>query len=82
MRWTARTNWTHLYGLAEEYLKENHTNTIPMDYQTQDGIWLGAWLRRQRMLAYPDKMGNPAVNGYRPLSNVQAEMVRRLGSAS
>lgn len=82
MRWTVRRNWTHLYGLAEEYLKENHTNTIPVDYQTPDGIWLGAWLRRQRMLAVPGKEDNPAVRGYKPLSDTQAELVRRLGSAT
>ena len=48
MVWDKPDAWEHRYRLAEQYLAENGNLNIPTKYKTEDGIWLGTWLYRQR----------------------------------
>ncbi len=58
MIWDKLSSWEYRYELCQRYLEENHGMTIPRDYKTADGIWLGTWLYRQRRLAegHPSQM--------------------------
>ncbi len=80
MKWNLKKDWEYIYGLAESYLQETGAATIPTTYKTEDGICLGVWLRRQRLLAGVETAAKAELSGYKPLSHRQIEMVRRLGS--
>ena len=45
MDWTNRND---RYELALAYKEEHGTIEIPATYKTEDGIWLGSWVARQR----------------------------------
>ena len=71
MRWDTADPWEYRYELSRRYLKENGCTTIPRDYKTADGIWLGTWLYRQRRLLE----GNPSGQ---KLNAEQRRMLRQL----
>ena len=50
--WTNRNDrkWQHRYELAVEYKKEHGSLAVPAQYRTEDGIWLGSWLSRQKQM--------------------------------
>lgn len=48
--WEKPDSWQHRFELAAEYLKVNGNLQIPAKYKSEDGIWLGTWLYRQRVL--------------------------------
>lgn len=50
MDWRLEDPWEHRYKLACQYQKEHGNLKIPAKYKTQDGIWLGNWLQRQKLL--------------------------------
>jgi superfamily II DNA or RNA helicase len=50
MIWEKDDPWEHRYQLAQEYLKRYGDLNIPAQYKTEDGIWLGKWLYRQKLI--------------------------------
>ena len=48
MLWKTESSWEHRYKLAKQYLETHGNLNIPAKYKTEDGIWLGAWLYRQK----------------------------------
>ena len=50
MNWEKTDSWQHRYELAVEYKKEHGSLAVPAQYRTEDGIWLGSWLSRQKQL--------------------------------
>ena len=36
--------------LAVEYKREHGSLAVPAQYRTEDGIWLGSWLSRQKQM--------------------------------
>ena len=71
MVWDKASSWEYRYELSRKYLEENHCTTIPRDYKTADGIWLGTWLYRQQRLLE----GYPAGQ---KLSERQRQLLRQL----
>ena len=57
MIWDKASSWEYRYALCRKYLEEHKSTSIPRDYKTADGIWLGTWLYRQRRLleGYPSQ---------------------------
>lgn len=57
MNWEKTDSWQHRYDLAVEYKKEHGCLAVPAQYRTEDGVWLGSWLSRQKqMLREPKKL--------------------------
>ena len=50
MNWEKTDSWRHRYELAVEYKKEHGSLAVPAQYRTEDGIWLGSWLSRQKQM--------------------------------
>ena len=40
--------WRERFELAQKYRAEHGDLEIPLNYKTENGIWLGSWLYRQR----------------------------------
>ena len=51
MIWDKASSWEYRYELCRKYLEENRCAAIPRDYKTDEGIWLGTWLYRQKRIA-------------------------------
>jgi len=57
MNWEKTDSWQHRYDLAVEYKNTHGCLAIPAQYRTEDGVWLGSWLSRQKqMLREPKKL--------------------------
>ncbi len=71
MVWDKASSWEYRYELCQKYLKEHDCTDIPRDYKTDDGIWLGTWLYRQRRIleGYPSRQ---------KLSEKQRRLLRQL----
>lgn len=67
--------WEYRYQLAAAYLQKHGTATVPTTYKTDNGICLGAWLRRQMKLA--GETG--ATTNLKPLAPWQKEKLEQLG---
>lgn len=50
MDWRLEDPWEYRYQLAVQYRKKQGNLDIPADYKTPEGIWLGKWLSRQKVL--------------------------------
>ena len=50
MIWEKTDSWQHRYELAAAYKKEHGSLAVPAQYRTEDGIWLGSWLSRQKQM--------------------------------
>ena len=50
MNWEKTDSWQHRYELAVEYKKEHGSLAVPAQYRTENGIWLGSWLSRQKQM--------------------------------
>lgn len=50
MNWEKTDSWQHRYELAVEYKREHGSLAVPAQYRTEDGIWLGSWLSRQKQM--------------------------------
>ena len=48
MIWDKYDPWQERYDLAKQYLAEHGDLEVPLNYKTENGIWLGSWLYRQR----------------------------------
>ena len=48
MIWDKYDPWQERYDLAQEYQEHYGNLEIPLSYKTENGIWLGSWLYRQR----------------------------------
>ena len=77
MNWEKTDSWQHRYELAVEYKKEHGSLAVPAQYRTEDGIWLGSWLSRQKlMLREGKKLSAERCAALREL--FQGENTRRL----
>ena len=48
MVWEKYDPWQERYDLAKKYQEEHGDLNVPLNYKSEDGIWLGSWLYRQR----------------------------------
>ena len=48
MIWDKYDPWRERFELAKKYLAEHGDLDVPLNYKTENGIWLGSWLYRQR----------------------------------
>lgn len=48
MIWDKYDPWQERYDLAKQYLAEHGDLEVPLNYKSENGIWLGSWLYRQR----------------------------------
>ena len=48
MVWDKYDPWRERFELAQKYRAEHGDLEIPLNYKTENGIWLGSWLYRQR----------------------------------
>ena len=48
MVWEKYDPWQERYELAKKYQEEHGDLNVPLNYKSEDGIWLGSWLYRQR----------------------------------
>lgn len=77
MIWEKTDSWQHRYELAAAYKKEHGSLAVPAQYRTEDGIWLGSWLSRQKlMLREGKKLSAERCAALREL--FQGENTRRL----
>lgn len=74
MDWRLEDSWEYRYRLACQYQEEHGNLKIPTKYKTADGIWLGNWLQRQKLLL---KRGDVSV-----LTPGQVERLRVLVAGS
>lgn len=54
MDWRMNDPWEHRYYLVQQYQREHGNLNIPAKYKTSEGIWLGNWLYRQKVLLQED----------------------------
>lgn len=50
MVWAKPDSWKHRLELAQEYKQTHGDLNIPSQYRTEEGIWLGSWLSRQKQM--------------------------------
>jgi hypothetical protein len=52
MEWRGNydSNWQKCYEYAAEYYAQHGHLNIPVAYKTPDGVALGVWVRRQRLV--------------------------------
>lgn len=84
MDWREQDPWSHRYELAVQYKKEHGNVNIPAKYKTEDGIWLGTWLSRQRALMQQGGLTlagaeKPQGKPGKPLTEQQRRMLAALG---
>ena len=60
MNWEKTDSWQYRYELAVEYKKEHGSLAVPAQYRTEDGIWLGGWLSRQKQMLREGKSSPPS----------------------
>lgn len=54
--------WNKIYKLASEYYKENGHLVVPKDYKTNEGIYLGKWIVKQRKLFGEDVLSDKEIS--------------------
>lgn len=50
-KYREQQNWEYMYHLVMEYREKHGGKTLPVNYCTEDGVLLGAWLSRQKRFA-------------------------------
>ena len=55
-------SWQHRYELAAAYKAAHGSLELPAQYRTEEGIWLGSWLSRQKQLL---QKGDKSLRGER-----------------
>ena len=48
MIWSRGDPWMQRYELVRKYKEEHHGMLMTSQYRSEDGVWLGSWLARQR----------------------------------
>ena len=48
MVWSRSNGWDYRLSLAREYKREHNGEPVPSQYVTEEGIWLGSWISRQK----------------------------------
>lgn len=48
MVWNRNSGWDYRLSLAREYKQAHHGAPVPSQYITEEGIWLGSWISRQK----------------------------------
>lgn len=59
MVWQKPDSWQHRYELAQAYKAAHGSLEMPTQYCTEDGIWLGSWLNRQKQML---QKGDPGLS--------------------
>ena len=62
MVWQKPDSWQHRYELAAAYKAAHGSLELPAQYRTEEGIWLGSWLSRQKQLL---QKGDKSLRGER-----------------
>ena len=62
MVWQKPDSWQHRYELAAAYKAAHGSLELPAQYRTEEGIWLGSWLSRQKQLF---QKGDKSLSGER-----------------
>ena len=62
MVWQKPDSWQHRYELAAAYKAAQGSLELPAQYRTEEGIWLGSWLSRQKQLL---QKGDKSLSGER-----------------
>ena len=62
MVWQKPDSWQHRYELAASYKAAHGSLELPAQYRTEEGIWLGSWLSRQKQLL---QKGDKSLSGER-----------------
>ena len=62
MVWQKPDSWQHRYELAAAYKAAHGSLELPAQYRTEEGIWLGSWLSRQKQLL---QNGDKSLSGER-----------------
>lgn len=62
MVWQKPDSWQHRYELAAAYKAAHGSLELPAQYRTEEGIWLGSWLSRQKQLL---QKGDKSLSGER-----------------
>lgn len=62
MVWQKPDSWQHRYELAAAYKAAQGSLELPAQYRTEEGIWLGSWLSRQKQLL---QKGDKSLRGER-----------------
>ena len=62
MVWQKPDSWQHRYELAAAYKAAHGSLELPAQYRTEEGIWLGSWLSRQKQLL---QKGDQSLSGER-----------------
>ena len=50
MVWEKPDSWQHRYEMAAAYKAAHGSLEIPAQYRTEEGVWLGSWVSRQKQL--------------------------------
>ncbi len=61
MVWEKYDPWQERYDLAKKYQEEHGDLNVPLNYKSEDGIWLGSWLYRQRQYLRTGIRGWPTI---------------------
>lgn len=59
MQWGKSEPWREHYAMAMAYRQEHGSLRMPASYKTEDGVWLGTWLCRQRAALRKNKDMTP-----------------------
>ncbi len=49
MTWSHGNSWEYRFELVEQYKKEHNGESVPSVYKSEEGIWLGSWVSRQKL---------------------------------
>mgnify|MGYP004500090267 FL=1 len=81
MEWSHNNSWEYRIELAEKYKKEHNGEPVPSMYKTEEGIWLGSWISRQKQRL---KKNDPSLTAEqrRALKNLLKDELSRTAESS
>ena len=62
--------WLSMYALARQYYTDHGDLDIPSNYVTPEGVQLGSWLNRQRLIRSGKKSGKLTAEQIRALDAI------------
>lgn len=80
MLWEGRNDrqWRQAYQLAKQYYSAHGNLEIPYDYTAPNGIQLGKWIIRQRMM-YKGSLSGSGKGSRKPLSSERKKLLDAIG---